>query len=219
MCDLRPILFVCVFALVIVACGGGSGDGDADDDPGAVPPPAPPAPVTLVSDWRMDCSFAVQPRIASYSGLIRVGDDQLRSQLVGYLMFPLAALPAEPTIVSATLTVYQEGTSWAPYTDLGPVLVDQVDVGTGVEHGVVDYPVVHSGFGVLSTEASVGIKSLDVTPLLREAVTAGRSRLDLRLRIESPTDDDSFPDQARFNSGEDEASVAQPPMIQVVLGP
>jgi hypothetical protein len=118
----------------------------------------------------------------------------------GFYSFDISAIPAGSSVASATLRLHQISVIGSPYSELGNVVVDHVDYGAALS-GLEDFsvPALASGVGTLSTDATLGLRTLSVTARVQADVTAGRARSQFRLRF-SPTEasDDGNSDFAQF---------------------
>jgi hypothetical protein len=211
--------------LVLAACGGTSGGGSGDTgDPGGGDgggsPASAPLQVILLSSNPLDGWVLLPGGAASTSSTeFLVGEDVSGQYYESYLVFPVGFVPADAIIQSARLDVYQHQVLGAPYASLGSVVIDEVDVGAGIQSGVRSYPVLGSAVGVISTTPDVGPRMLDVKALLEgllaEPMATRRTHLDLRLRFEQPSNADAVLDLARFNDGFDSQRVGWPARIVV----
>lgn len=100
-------------------------------------------------------------------------------------LFPF--LGSANTIDSARLRLRQVSTSGEPYLVHGSVVADHVDFGLSLGAGDASPPVVTSDLGVLSSDATLGIKELDVTAAVAAAVAANSLTIDFLLRFNDLT--------------------------------
>jgi hypothetical protein len=201
-----------ITCLLLTACGGGDG-------------PETPAPVTLTitSTPALDGLVFAQGTV-TLSSNITAGDyaNGLGPQggLRGFVSFDLTAIPAGVTVLTATMTLVQRLTNDTPYATLGTILADHVVYGGVLEAGAYarSFPT-GQGFGVLSADASLGVKSLVVTALVQDDVTALRGRSQYRLRFEFEEDADMDSDQAAFFSPETATVPSELPTLVVTYQP
>lgn len=96
-------------------------------------------------------------------------------------LFPF--LDHDDTIVSARLRLRQVAVSGTPYPDFGSVVVDRVDFGAALGAGDQAPPVLASAIGTLSSDATLGVKEVDVTAQVAAAVALDAFTIDFRLRF------------------------------------
>lgn len=198
--------------LLLAACGGGAGKDDDPDDPGFLPP-TPPEQLFLLSDAARDGSVSAYG--SSSSSAILVGDDAYFNDVyTGFLSFPLASVPAEAQIVSATLQAYQLQVKGTPYDALGTLEVDQIDMGSRRDTADLTAPSIRA-VGTLSSTPAVETKELDVTALVVDGLARGLTYVDLRLTFPVGTNGDGLEDRAYINDGWDTARVGRPARILV----
>lgn len=117
----------------------------------------------------------------------------------GFVSFDLGAIPAGATLLSATLTLFQAGVEAAPFASLGSILVDQVVYGNLLEAGAYARSFPSSqGFGSLSTDAALGLKSLVVTAQVQADRAALRTQSQFRLRFPIENNLDALTDLVQF---------------------
>ncbi|MBW2080509.1 MAG: hypothetical protein JRI27_06055, partial [Deltaproteobacteria bacterium] len=143
--------------------------------------------------------------LTSYGGSIgvdiSVGDLGGTGVDRGFVSFPLSSMPSGSIIGSAVLRMYQHTVNFAPYTDLGTVVVDHMEYGPHLTFEVYDLPTLQDNIGILSCGADIGWKEMDVTASVGNDLDAGRSLSQFRLRfspIENDMDGDS--DKANFEA-------------------
>lgn len=148
-------------------------------------------------------------------------------QLYSFDIAIASILPAT-AITSATLRLYQCDVAGSPYglSSLGNVIVDHVNYGNIFDPfgSAYDGATAASNIGTLSTTASLGYRSLDVTTWAQNDLTASRVRSQYRLRFSLFDSNADFNDDfAQFADAEDSlcAGVAtnQPPQLAVTLRP
>lgn len=203
-------------ALALPGCGGSGGSGG-----GGVP-----VPVTVVipSTLARDGDIRSEGTVNTAGAGLFVGDIDgiipgASSRAVVGFDLTAAGIPAGATIQTATLSLEQNVGTGSPYTDLGNVLVDHVDLGLAVD--ATDYAAntLLAGFGTLSTDATLGVKTLDVGARVQADLTAGRTSSDFRLRFATDTDGDGNTDVAYFVDTENAFALGQPPLLKVVYLP
>lgn len=209
------LLLVCLLGLV--GCGGGSGTA--------------PTTLTLKSEANLDGHIAhrfTDPEIYgignsttpiqvghSTSGVTKIGNR-------GFVSFNLSSLPAGATIKSAILKVYQSSINGDPYNKLGNIFVDHVSyesfdhaaagdpARTKYEMAPLDNTIPAGTF--LSTDPTLGYKTLDVTAAVRADQSASRGRAQFRLSFQTEVvAEDSTSRLAYFYSGESDTN--QPELV------
>ncbi len=208
-------LFVaCLLSLLLPACGGGGGEGAAASGPGAS---------TIVSNAAQDgyltaIDTTTSPQRNVVNG-IGVGDNDRfarRRSVRGFVSFDLGGLPPGARITSATLRVYQTSTVGSPYTKLGDIRADHVDYGGALDYGEFTTPFLGSStVGVISRDASLGWKELDVTDRVIADLEAGRTRSQYRLRFLPLYSGDATNDWALFEDGEMSQGTSNAPLLAV----
>ena len=76
-----------------------------------------------------------------------------------------------------------------------------------------------TNFGILSSDATLGYKSLDVTGRVVADVAAARLNSDFRLHTLIFTDSDSFEDSSHWDDGEDSFASGNVPQLFVTYTP
>jgi hypothetical protein len=124
--------------------------------------------------------------LVDFAGEIEVGGlPDIRvgfSGLVGRGFCSFALPPQAMRVEQATLELYQTLVLETPYPD-GPVLVDHLDFGTSLGADDWDRPSFLSPFGTISSDATLGIKTLDVTSAVRSDVGRARAATQFRFRF------------------------------------
>ncbi len=121
----------------------------------------------------------------------------------GFVQFDRSGIPAGATVLSAVLRLHQSAVFGVPYASLGNVVVDHVVIGLSLDAADFGASPLQADVGVLSSNAVVGLKSLDVTAQVVADVAAARSSSDFRLRFPLGSDANALDDYAQFNDGED----------------
>jgi len=133
--------------------------------------------------------------------------------------FDLSELPAGAILQSATLRVWLSDTVGRPFTVLGNLVVDHVDLGSGLD--VTDYAggTLESNIGTLasgSAASQLGYRNLGVVSQVRSDIAAGRTRSDFRLRFAVDTSFDRFDDLVEVNDGADSRRLRAPTTLELV---
>lgn len=133
---------------------------------------------------------------------IAVGDNAADEGRRGFVRFNIAGLPAGVEIVSAELRLAQAAVLGAPYATLGTVRVDHVDLGVGLDAGDYAAAPLLSNFAVLSSDAVLTVKVVDVKARVLADIAAARTTSDYRLRFPTASDLDGVIDSALFEDVE-----------------
>jgi hypothetical protein len=135
-------------------------------------------------------SGAGDPAFASPGSDIRVGDDAARDPLIavrGFIGFDLSSLPSGIHVQSATLVATQCAISGSPFT-LGNVVVDHVTYPAPFDTTVFAETAIAMQVGTLSTDASIGTRTVSVTSSVVNDLAAGRDSSQFRLRMSTSND-------------------------------
>jgi hypothetical protein len=112
--------------------------------------------------------------------------------------FDLSSLPSDAIIVSARLQAADVGGgSGDPYSTMGDLLLDHVDVGASLDATDFAASALSSHIAILS-QVRAGAKDAEVTAAVAADVAAGRSTSDFRAGFRDLTDGDSEIDTAVF---------------------
>jgi hypothetical protein len=204
-------------ALALAGCGGGGGPGGG----------TPPVPVTVVIH-----SVPLRDGFLENTGGVTTGSGMFAGDLEGTyagvfdrpaLGFDLAGagVPPTATIQAATLSLEQYAVWGNPYGsgNLGNVLVDHVELGASLDATDFDTHTLLAGFGVLSTDATLAVKTLDVAARVQADLAAGRTFSDFRLRFSTDRDVDGADDYAGFVDTENWAGPGAAPALKIVYLP
>ena len=129
-----------------------------------------------------------------------VGDTYVNTGCRGFVSFNIMSIPPGSTIISAALRMYQEGVNGTPYTNLGSISVDHVDYGPNLDAADYDQAALQENIGILSNNATLEFKTLDVTARLQDDMDHGRTRSQYRLLFPTETDNDGVEDATFFTS-------------------
>lgn len=129
--------------------------------------------------------------------------------------FETGGISDDAVVESATLRVYQESVQGSPYTDLGDLVVDHVQIGSGLDGADYGGGTLASNVGTLSTTPALAWKTVDVTALVQADVTAGRLYTEFRLRFTTPSDTDNALDLVGVNDGADSLGSSHVPELVV----
>ncbi len=203
-------------ATITATSEGVNGTATVTVTPGVPPPPVPGFTATILADVTLS-GHVYRPSAGGdfVSPRHLTGDGTDNGTARSLFSFDLSSLPRNAIIVSASLRLYQGGGSGTPYADLGPLLVDHMDLGGALDGSDFDAPALADNIGVLGTQDGTGPRSLDVTLQVMSDRGATRMRSEFRARFTSDTDGDNQIDSAAFS----DVAIAAPgnePQLEVV---
>ena len=183
-------------------------------------PAGPTTTVTFNSTASLDGWVQSNGVAVAASGGPLVGDFEDVAPGVGYRQvysFDISSIPAGAQIVSATLRLYQAQAVGSPFTTLGNVLVDRIDIGAALDGADYASAALTSNIGTLSTSATIEYKMLDVTVAVQADRSASRSKSQFRLRFSTADKNgDGVRDFLSFTDAEDSCcGVSKPPELIV----
>lgn len=135
-------------------------------------------------------SGAGDPAFASPGTDIVVGDEAARDPLIdvrGFIGFDISSLPSGIRLQSATLVATQCGISGSPFS-LGNVVVDHVSYAVPFDTAVFAETALATTIGTLSTDSSLGTRSVSVTSSVANDILDGRTSSQFRLRMSGNAD-------------------------------
>lgn len=188
------------------ACGGGGGSGNAT---------AQPVAVTLHGAPLLDGT--VTQGGATFLGEALVGDNGGAQGERACIDFELTGVPTGAHVVTATMTLVQRVVRGTPYATLGSLLLDHVVYGTVLEAGEYARTPIESAFAVLSTDATLGPRTIDVTAQVQNDLARGQSQF--RLRFSTENDLDAVIDDAEWFCIGSATTLADLPTLVVVYTP
>jgi hypothetical protein len=162
-------------------------------------------------------SGAGDPAFASPGTDIVVGDEAARDPLIdvrGFVGFDLSSLPSGIHLKSATLVATQCAISGSPFS-LGNVVVDHVSYAVPFDTTVFAESAISTTIGTLSTDASLGPRSMSVTSSVANDISASRTSSQFRLRMSGNADAGNGPsNQVIFASDSANTSDCTPASAQ-----
>jgi hypothetical protein len=182
-------------------------------------------PVVVGSSAALDGEVGSDLTATSAGGAPRTGDVESFPTSTAYRQFysfDFAKIPAGTSVTAATLRLYQASVSGSPYDGtLGNLVVDHVNYGASLDG--TDYAVgaLLSNVSTLSSDSSVGYKTLEVTNRVQNDLDNGRVRSQYRMRFSLLDANLNFSDDyAQFTDAEDSCcSVNKPPQLLIIFSP
>jgi hypothetical protein len=196
----RALRLVAVLALapaLLPACGGGGGgDGNAQQNE-VLEFTANPGESGSVTENAKLSEFVTTGNTGGVPGF----------EILAFLFFDLAALPAGANIVSARL-VFEEDVAQAGgdvYTELGGLALDSVDMGGSLDNGDFDAAVLSPAFATVTARPAGGQFDLAAGDAVRASLTGGRTFFVARIRPVVPSDGDAGTETSLFAEEADAA--------------
>jgi len=192
-----------LMVLVLAGCGGGGGGPASMTLEVRAEEPTGPVDNSTLGNWD--------------NTLLGVGefgpDTQVMNNWRGILTFDISQIPPGATIQSAEIVAEQFSVNGNPYAALGSVVVDHIEMGpvmlgTAYDGFTVGGPA-GLDIGTLADDATLGIKSVEVTGAVQHQVDVGASLAQFRLRFPIPNSGDVQLDNAFFRGNEDPANTAR----------
>lgn len=186
-------------AVLLLAGCGGSGGG--------------PASIEL----QLAGTAAREGQVLSSGGVLAgnaiiVGDGAINQVLRGFISFDLSPLPAGATLVSASLQISQFLVIGTPYSDLGAMVADHVDLGAGLNSADFGAVPILSAVATLFTTPALGTSTVDVTESVRDDLANARTRTEFRLRFAVATNGDAGQDTSQVGGTAVNDEPTQPPL-------
>ncbi len=113
---------------------------------------------------------------------IKIGD-QGAGGVFGFVSFSILDIPAQATVNSAILRLYQYNFSGDPYNKLGNLKIEHLVYGASLDSSDYSLEALNATVGVISTNSTVGWKNLDVTDQVQEDLANARARSQFRVRF------------------------------------
>jgi DNA-binding beta-propeller fold protein YncE len=183
-------------------------------------------PVVVGSSDFLDGEAGSDVTATSAGGGPRTGDVENFLTSTAYRQFysfDLVNIPVGTSVAAATLRLYQASVSGSPYGSgtLGSVVVDHVNYGASLDG--TDYATgsLLSNVGTLSSDGSVGYKTLGVSSRVQNDLNNGRVRSQYRLRFSLlDANSSASDDYAQFTDAEDSCcGVNKPPQLLITFSP
>lgn len=192
---------------LLPGCGGGGGGAGGS---GASQPPSATITLALPSEALVDGYVLGTGQVNTNSIGLAVHDDDGGTACRSFVRFDRSLVPMGATIVQARLRLLQAWTNGDPYKNGAAVLVDHVDLDTGLDSAEYGAPAIMDAVAG-SADPANGWKEMDVTDAVQTDHAAGRLHTDFRLRLSAESDADAVMDHVRFTDGGGSPGVGSPP--------
>lgn len=190
---MRMVMWMCSMLLLgagATGCGGGGGDGDDGDAIEVTLAAAQGVVLTDVLNFDIFLD-GFDP------ALLRVGDSGVNSAYYLFYTFDISSIPDDATIQDAELRTAQLGVVGAPYANLGGDLIaDHIDGSDGIDINDLNSVALDTAFGILSSDPSPGLRTLDVEDQIEADLAANRTTSTFRIRFAVDTNSDGNNDRA-----------------------
>ncbi len=144
---------------------------------------------------------------------LRVGDDEDDKSWRAFTSFSLS-VPAGRTLHRADLRLHQGSLVGDPYGKLGLLFVERIEMGP--TRDVADWSAPAGARSIGHSDPATGPLSIDVTAHVAEALAAGLTRVDFRIRFSVSVIPDGVAEHTHFTSFWHEAEPASlPPTLQL----
>jgi len=187
-------------------------------------------PMILTSTAALDGEVSFDGTVATVNtgAGARTGDTEVfpgRSTHRQFFSFSLPSTASGASVVAAELRLHQasatiNGIGNSPYVELGSLVVDHVDYGTGLDGLDYNGGTLVSNSGVLATDTVLEYKTLNVASRVQADLTAVRGRSQFRLRFSNEfANQNTFDDFVRFADGDSWPATNRPPQLVVTFQP
>lgn len=195
-----------------------SGEIVATATPTVVPTPTPtPTPVSqtiVISGESSLDGFEASNGGGNTTVDIRAGRNTTLVQR-GFVSFGLSTIPSGAIIEKARLRLYQNSIEGDPYGAGGNLEVDHVNYGGTLDNSAYNMAALSSSFGVLTSNAVIEWKDLDVTDMLKNDIANNRSYSQYRLHFATESVGGTTGDFAYFESAENSFGTGNTPQLVV----
>ncbi len=197
------LLLLCSSTLLLAACGGHLDPLPLDDIFDSLATSNPLREGSIAHDGTIDPDAP-----------LRVGDDEDDRSWRAFTSFDLAMPDPGDTLSSALLEIHQGNLLNDPYSRLGLLFVERIDMGAARD--LADFGAPAGARSIGSSDPSVGTITIDVTALVQEALDLGRTRVDMRFRFGVFVDPGGVPQQTHFTSSwHTAAPISLPPILRL----
>lgn len=188
------LVFLPLF-LMLTACGGGGGGPDT---------------IVVAVTGPLDGFVGKVGNVDTTGSELFVGE-YLTNPTRSVLGFELGAVPAGATVIEATLRVELFDVRGVPFTDLGALVLDHVDLGATIDASDYGSTALASAFATLATTPVQEVKTADVTAQVVSALALGAPRADFRIRFtlesDGNTGDEDLIGFPQFGNGNNPATL------------
>ena len=177
----------------------------------------------MASTASLDGEAGSDGLVTSAGGAPRTGDIESFPASTAYRQFysfNLTKIPTGVTVTVSMLRLYQASVTGTPYGGtLGSLVVDHVNYGPSLDRGDYAAGTLLSNAGPLSSDDSLGYKTLAVTSRVQDDLVNGRLLTQYRLRFSlSDANLDFNDDYTQFTDAEDSCCGANhPPQLVITF--
>lgn len=181
---------VAALALTLSACGGGGGGGSARTT------------IVLTAQQAFDAQVRITGEVENGLDHLTAGDDLGNVPTRLFIAFDLSTVPTGVTLLGATLSVPQVNVIGTPYSALGRLEVQAVDLGVALDASDYSTPPISGTLvpALLADNPTLDLKTADVREQLNVALSQARLRLDLRGAFVNSTNLNNSFDVAHLSS-------------------
>ncbi len=212
--DMKAMKWVGAVGVIVMGVAAGSCSQNTTPTP-------TPQTATLVSQASIDGMVSSNGAFQANKGAPFTGDQDAIAPGIGtrqIFSFDISTLPAGITISSATLQLYQATVTGQPYTVLGNVTVDHVDIGSSLQASDYNGGTLSTAIGNISTSPAIGYQTLNVLAAVTNDVASGRKMSQYRVRFTlRDSNNDGANDNVQFTDAEVSCcNLTQTPQLVIV---
>ncbi len=185
---ISPLLVLGCVAALLAACGGKK------------TPKIPVQGSELIGSEAIDGSVN-DNTVVDINDDVVAGDSIGNSELRGFVSFDISVIPIGAQILDATLTLNQNSVTGNPFVVFGDCEIDHVTISGALDSSDFTGGSLNLNIGPISTNATLGPKTLNVTAQVALDITQNRSFTDFRVHFNGiGSNFDGNEDSARFGS-------------------
>lgn len=166
---IRSIILLTVFA-VAAGCGGSTANNDDNQDDGDT--------VIINSIPNLDGEIKAAGTINNATDDMNIGLLPTGAQCRSFVTFDLTQFNVNDNVTGAGVSLPFVSQTGSPFTVLGDIIVEDVDIAGSLTPGDYDLPLVH---GVSSLNRFTHVA--DVGTIVQAAISAGQNRITFRFRF------------------------------------
>jgi hypothetical protein len=202
-----------VLALPLLSGCGGSGSND---------PTFTSVNVFLAAEGANEGTLGSGGSIAENAASLEVGDRESINPpgpVRAFVSFNLGSIPPNAIITFAQLRLEMTNVTGNPFPAMGSVIVDHVNYGNQFPPATAYSGITNlilGNIGTLTTDATLGVKTVSVTFSVGQDRAAGRARSQFRVHFATAdNNNDGFPSFVRFVDAEQVGGPGSIPLLQV----